>query len=616
MRGYTVLLMTIALFLGATAAHAASDPAAILQANKVASGGHAWQGKAALKTQSALTGQGLTGTDTSINDLSDGRSVDHYTLGPASGAQGYDGRQPWQQDPSGTVNIEAGGDALPLAINNAYRNANLWWQPDFGGAAISSVGEKPCDTSQCDVLSITPKNGKPFEAWFDAKTHLLSRVIEKQGSQTVTTTLSDYQPLDGAQIPHKMVIDTGNGAKYLQTVTVNSAQFLPVRPGSTYAPPKVTITDFSIAGGATQTQFPFHLYNNHIYANAQINGSAPLLFIFDTGGHNILVPSTAKALGIKSEGAMAGSGVGNKAQDYGLAKVKTLKVGDATFNNQVVGVLDFEPNGVEGVDIKGMVGFEVFKRFVTRIDYGAKTITLIDPKHFDPADTGTPIKFVFNGDLPEVQGSFEGIPAQFDIDTGARDELTLTAPFAQQHDLRAKHPKGVEAVEGWGVGGASRGYVTRGKELAIGSVKIPGVVTSFSTQKKGAFADASYQGNIGGGVLKRFVVTFDYTHHAMYLRPLPKPVADVGTYDRAGMWINAVTDGVQVMDVTDKGPAQAAGIKVGDVITAVDGKPATSIPLYDLRKQWRDEAPGTTVHLTLKRDGATRNVAFTLRDQI
>jgi S1-C subfamily serine protease len=150
----------------------------------------------------------------------------------------------------------------------------------------------------------------------------------------------------------------------------------------------------------------------------------------------------------------------------------------------------------------------------------------------------------------------------------------------------------------------------------IGPVKIPGVVTSLSTQKKGSFADASYQGNIGGGVLKRFVVTFDYAHQIMYLKPLPEPVADVGTFDRAGMWINAAKNGMQVMDVTANGPAQSAGLKVGDVITQVDGKPAVSIPLYELRRQWRDEEPGTQVKLMVRRGAATHAAAITLRDQI
>jgi len=52
------------------------------------------------------------------------------------------------------------------------------------------------------------------------------------------------------------------------------------------------------------------------------------------------------------------------------------------------------------------------------------------------------------------------------------------------------------------------------------------------------------------------------------------------------------------------------------VITRVDGKPTTSIPLYELRRQWRDEAPGTVVKLAVKRGSALRGVTRTLRDQI
>ncbi len=64
------------------------------------------------------------------------------------------------------------------------------------------------------------------------------------------------------------------------------------------------------------------------------------------------------------------------------------------------------------------------------------------------------------------------------------------------------------------------------------------------------------------------------------------------------------------------GPAEHAGIKVGDVITVVDGKPATSIPVYDLRRTLSHDAPGTVMHFAIKRGTQTCNVAVTLRDQI
>lgn len=598
-------------------AQAATDPAAVLKAYQAASGGAAWNGKAVMKTVAKMTGQGLTGSVTALTDLHDGNSVASGTLGPASFAQGFDGKDAWDQGPNGEVNLEKGGIALPLALTSAYQNANLWWQPDFGGAKVTSDGDKPCGKATCTILDITPKGGLPFQAWFDSATHLLERTVQTVGPDTTTTTFSDYRAVDGVQLPYETVVDSGHGKQYLQTMTTTAVTFIPAQAIATYAPPKSNMQDMTIAGGATQTTFPFQLINNHIYADAWVNGHGPLLFIFDTGGQNILVPSTAKALGVKVQGAMPGGGVGNKTVNYGLAKVALLKVGDATFKNQIMGVLDFEPNAVEGVDIKGMIGFTVFKRFVTRIDYGKHQMTLIEPGHFNAKDAGTPIPFVFDGDLPEIEGTFDGIAGKFQIDTGSRDALTLTGPFAKAHDLRAKNPHGVVAVDGWGVGGSATSYVTRGKLLTIGPVQIPEVVTALSVQKKGAFATPAYQGNIGGAILKHFVVTFDYANHTMYLKPIAAaPLKSVGHFDRSGMWINQAKDGMRVMDVTAKGPAEAVGIRTGDVITAVDGKPATSLHVYDLRETLSHDAPGTVVHFTLKRGSATHEVAVTLRDQI
>ena len=615
MRSVLLVIVGAALVSVVGAAHAATDPATVLNAYRAASGGDAWRGKAVMKVEAKLTGQGLTGTDTALTDLQTGNSVERYTLGPASGAEGFDGENAWEQGPNGEVNLQQGGDGLQRARNAAYRNANLWWRADFGGAKVEALAARPCGKSTCTVLEITPKGGLPFQAWFDQSSHLLDRTVLHVGARTTTVSVSDYRIVDGVRVPFKTVVDSGHGPQYLQTVTATSVTFLPAQPVATWAPPASHIKDVAIAG-ATQTTFPFRLLNNHIYTDAWVNGKGPLLFIVDTGGENILVPSTARSLGIKTEGAMAGTGVGNKAVSVGLAKVKSLKVGKADFKDQIVYVMDFIPNDVEGVDIKGMLGFTVFKRFVTRVDYGRHEITLIEPDHFDPKDAGTPVPFVFNGDLPEVEGMFDGIPGKFDIDTGSRASLTLTGPFAKQHGLRAANPKGVVAVDGWGVGGSSRSYVIRGRELAIGPVKIPGVVTALSLQEKGAFASPAYQGNIGGGVLKRFVVTFDYANHVMYLKPLPQPVDDLDTYDRAGMWVNAAKGGMQVMDVTADGPAAQAGIEVGDVITRVNGKPATSIPVYEFRRMLRDEPPGTSVRFAVKRGNTTREIAVTLRDQI
>jgi S1-C subfamily serine protease len=102
----------------------------------------------------------------------------------------------------------------------------------------------------------------------------------------------------------------------------------------------------------------------------------------------------------------------------------------------------------------------------------------------------------------------------------------------------------------------------------------------------------------------------------MYLKTPSKPVADTGTNDRAGMWINAVPEGFKIVDVTATSPAEAAGLKAGDIVTAVNEKPAKAIPIYEMRRRLRNQLPGTAVRFTIKRGDETRQVKVVLRDLI
>ncbi len=611
---FSLLSLVTALFAAGFAW--AGEAGAILAANHAACGGSGWEGKAALEVHFTFAGQGMTGTMQSTYELDTGHFIDTSNIGPTRTASGFDGREAWMRDMSGAITPQAGGDARQLAINEAYRNANRWWRSDRGGATIVALGSRSDEGRSFDVLSVKPDGGKAFEAWFDAKTHLLARTVEPQGWQTITVYVSGYRRIDGVLLAGKLVIDDGTGAQYRQTITLLSAKFLPARPQDAFSAPRSQLTDARILNAAGRTVVPFELLNNHIYAEVKVNGKGPFRFVVDSGGHDLLTPDTAKALAVKSEGQAAGAGAGEEVVNTSFASGVSFRIGDLLIEKQTIAVLPFQAPQVEGFAQQGMIGFEVLRRFVTQIDYGKKTLTFIDPAVFDPAGLGTPVPFVFYSHLPQVAGSFEGIPGLFDIDTGSRVELTLTKPFVDANDLIRKNPKAVTAVDGWGVGGPSRSYITRANELMLGPVRIRNLVAGFATQSKGSFADPNYAGNVGSGLLKRFVVTFDYARQLMYLKPLPAPVADSGTFDRAGLWINTGAAGFKVTDVTAGGPAAKAGVQVGDAVTAVDGVAASSIALSDLRVRLRDSDPGTVVAFTIERDGTTRVVHVTLEDQI
>ncbi len=230
---------------------------------------------------------------------------------------------------------------------------------------------------------------------------------------------------------------------------------------------------------------------------------------------NIVTPELARTLGLKVEGHTEGRGAGESTVDMSLTHVDKVDIGGATVDNQLFIAFDLDAMyPANGTHMPGMIGYEVFRRFISTVDYGAKTITLTDPKFFDPKTAGTPLRIAFNGNAVIVDGSYGGVPGKFQIDTGARSALTLDAPFVAANHIGDGATKTVEAVDGWGVGGPSRSRVLRGGVLKIGpSIEVDNPVVGMGTDKAGAFADPSIAGNIGGGILKRFVVTFDYANN-------------------------------------------------------------------------------------------------------
>ena len=607
------LLIPGLVALTATTA-AIATPADILSTNRAAMGGDAWNGKATLTLNYSYSGQGLSGTTSSVEDLVRGAFVDSYDIPPQKNAAGYDGTKAWEKEPSGTVTEQSGGDVIPLAITEAYQDTNSWWRSDRGGAQIISDRAKTVNGVAYDVLTVTPKGGSALEAWFDSKMHLLARTVGQNGTQTVTTSYSDYEPVDGVMIAQRVVVD--DGSHNLQTYTLTSARFSEVQPLSAYQRPPEQLHDFAIAGGAHETTVPFHLWNNHIYANVSVNGSKPMTFIFDTGGHSILTLATAKALGVESKGNLSATGGGDNIVSSGEATVRSLTVGGATITDQPVTTLDFYPPGTEGAHARGMIGYEFFARFITRFDYGKHTITFIDKKYFDPKTAGTPVRMRLYHQFPEILGSYDGVPGRFGIDTGSRMTLLLNKAWATRNGLPKPGIRTVTAQTGWGVGGPTHSVVFKGGTLKLGDVVIEHPLTMVSTDKHGSGVAESFPSNVGGGVLKRFVVTFDYDNSTMYLRQIQGHVEDLDTFDMAGMWINTQGNGFKVLSVSEGGPADQAGLRGGDVIAAVDGKAASQIHLYDLRRELRERAPGTVVDFTVKTPKGTHHVRVTLRELI
>ena len=75
-----------------------------------------------------------------------------------------------------------------------------------------------------------------------------------------------------------------------------------------------------------------------------------------------------------------------------------------------------------------------------------------------------------------------------------------------------------------GVGGSDRSYSARVSSLRLGQTALQNQDADVIVAKNGAFADRIDAGNVGLGLLRKFVLTFDYANHALYLeRPGDRP---------------------------------------------------------------------------------------------
>ncbi len=641
----TIAITLLISFLTAAGASAgvsntarSSDPQAVLARTvlaraKAASGGDAWDGVTSFQLKTRVSTAGLSGTAEGWEDVEHGLYANSFSLGPIQGAEGYDGTSAWSKDPSGQIVVSDSGDAREGSVNESYRVARAWWYADRasrGPAAVSIHPDRTEEGRTFQVVAIHPQGGRPFEAWFDAATGLLDRTVETASNETRTVFYSDYRDVSGLKLPFRQHSTNGE-ARYDTIVEVDSVTVNPGIDLARFSPPTVKIEDVEIAGGDRAT-IPFDLINNHIFVDVMVDGKGPVRMIFDTGGANLVTAAVAQRLGLASDGAFQAQGVGEKSADVGLTRVRELRLGGVTLRDQSLYVLDLKDiDNVEGVEVGGIVGFELFKRLAVRIDYEGRKLTLTRPEAFKAPAGAAAIPFTFDERTPQVEGKLDGIPGRFTIDTGSRTVLDVNRPFVEGNGLVAKYGARVEAITGWGLGGPVRSAVATAGLLELGDVRdmrgVRGVrierpVVHLSLQKKGALSDPYLAGNVGGGVLKHFTATFDYQGKVMYLEPKGQAAGGPGDgydhYDRSGMWINQSRDGsgYEVVDVVAGGPAAEAGLKVGDTILTLDGQPAGETPVFEARNRLRDSAPGTPVRLAVRSGSQDRKLTLVLRDLI
>jgi hypothetical protein len=448
-----------------------------------------------------LAGEGLTGTFRSWHDGE--RDRDDQTLGPRSESIVQVGERIYMRDANEDVR-ELRGVLLRRAKTERFINSGEFARrPDRstyrGTARIGGLATF--------LLEVSPVGGQPETLYLDAESGLPARIAYDDDDGRTTVDLGDWRSVNGHRFPFHVVVSNGDH-EFDLTETTTAIDPSANIPAGTFEPPRSRAIEM-----AAPETLPLTLRESHLYVPVSIAG-VTYTFLIDTGAANVLVDArVARAAQLHEEGTLEASG-STRTGGLHVAKLADLAIGSAHLRDLVVSTIDLGGATSGAFRIDGILGYPFFASATVRIDYAKSTMTFGPPGSLPPS--GARLDLELDRALPEATLRLNGdVDGQFVVDTGDAAEMLLYRPFIDRYP--GVVPYSDSTRRSYGLGGPTSSYRTSLDRLDIGGSALYHTEVDVMQATSGAFADRFTAGNIGLGLLKKFVVTFDESAGALYL---------------------------------------------------------------------------------------------------
>jgi predicted aspartyl protease len=259
-------------------------------------------------------------------------------------------------------------------------------------------------------------------------------------------------------------------------------------------------------------------------------------------------------------------------------RIETFRVGSIHLHNLEMLSIDLANFLEAGRSIDGILGTDILRRFIVRLDFSSNSARFTTKNHFVAGARVVGLE-PFN-DLYRTPVEIEGTPTALLLDTGTNSTNISSAAWSRiTTDWQPKLT--LDGVRSTGSGDSQFVLIPR---VSIGgsfSRDIPLRVQPETAE--GLFAEASFDGLLGGDVLQQFIVTLDLAHNRMYLKHNPNSHIDHYLFSTIGIqFAKDAGAGFKIMAVWSPSPAATAGIKIGDLILGVNQLDAQKLSLDDL----------------------------------
>ena len=255
---------------------------------------------------------------------------------------------------------------------------------------------------------------------------------------------------------------------------------------------------------SASTSIPFKDNGKLIVIGVRVNASRPLRFTLDSGASSSVIDSAvARSLHLVPDGSHVGSGAGAGAIRFDVFRRLHLSMDGVNWLAAKAYGVSLQGTGTT-VPEDGLIGSDLFAKYVVDVNYAMHTVTLCDPSKFryDGRGIALPISFAHNRPFVSVTVKVAGQDPKQRIvlvDSGSEDAL--------DDDIIARSTAPKRIVHS-GVGLGKRFYAYYGpiQWARIGDYTIRNV--------QGVSGGVAL---IGQSVLRRFSrVTFDYARHRIY----------------------------------------------------------------------------------------------------